>query len=70
VDQFFPISQIYRLLFGAGEDFELYVGREIWYFVPDERRSAVEWYMASRLLSDRAQLLAAGDRQEKEAIKL
>ena len=54
VDQFFPIAQIYRLLFGAGEDFELYVGSEIYYFVPDERRCAVEWYMASAMLSDRA----------------
>ncbi|MBQ8718484.1 MAG: VTT domain-containing protein [Clostridia bacterium] len=69
IDQFFPISQIYRLLFGAGEDFELYVGREIYYFVPDERRSAVEWYMASKLLSDQAKAMADGNRQEKEAVK-
>lgn len=49
-----PIKQIYRLLFGAGENFEIYIGSEIYYFVPEERRSAVEWYMASMILSDRA----------------
>ncbi len=50
----FPIKQIYRLLFGAGEDFELYVGSEIYYFVPDERRCAVDWYIVSAILSDEA----------------
>ena len=53
----------------TSEDFELYVGREIYYFVPDERRSAVEWYMASKLLSDQAKAMADGNRQEKEAVK-
>ncbi len=48
------IKQIYRLLFGAGENFEVYLGGEIYYFVPRERRSAVEWYMASMILADRA----------------
>ena len=50
----FPLRQIYRLLFGAGENFEIYNGREILYFVPDERRSAVDWYMTSMLLYDAA----------------
>ena len=50
------MKQIYRLLFGAGEDFELYVGNEIYYFVPEDRRSAVEWYAASIMLSDRINL--------------
>lgn len=49
---FFPIEQIYRLLFGAGENFEVYVGNEIHYFVPEEKRSAVEWYLTSMLLYD------------------
>jgi hypothetical protein len=53
----FPMKQIYRLLFGAGEDFELYAGNEIYYFVPEERRSAVEWYVASTILSDRTNLV-------------
>jgi hypothetical protein len=39
-------------LFGAGENFEVYVGKEIYYFVPEERRSAVEWYITSMLLWD------------------
>ncbi len=49
----FPLEQIYRLLFGAGENFEIYVGSEIHYFVPKEKRSAVEWYLASMILVDR-----------------
>ena len=48
----FSIKRIYRLLFGAGENFEIYNGTEILYFVPDEKRSAVEWYMASKILHD------------------
>ena len=53
----FPMNDIYRLLFGAGEDFELYAGNESYYFVPEERRSAVEWYVASTILSDRINLV-------------
>lgn len=52
----FPIKQIYRLLFGAGEDFEVYVGKNIYYFVPEDRRSAVEWYMASAIFYDKAMI--------------
>lgn len=52
IEKFFPQSQIYRLLFGAGEDFEIYEGREIWYFVPEERRSCVTWYVVSGLLKE------------------
>ncbi len=48
----FPLEQIYRLLFGAGENFELYQGGQIFYFVPQEKRSAVDWYIASALLYD------------------
>ncbi len=48
------LDRIYRLLFGAGENFEVYVGKEIYYFVPEDRRSAVEWYMASMILWDEA----------------
>lgn len=50
----FTIQRIYRLLFGAGENFEVYNGSEILYFVPDERRSAVDWYMASMILNNMA----------------
>ncbi len=48
----FPIGQIYRLLFGAGKNFEIYNGTEILFFVPQEKRSNVDWYMASMLLYD------------------
>ena len=52
VELHFSLSKIYRLLFGAGENFEVYDGTEIHYFVPEEKRSAVEWYMASMILHD------------------
>ncbi|MBO5313400.1 MAG: VTT domain-containing protein [Clostridia bacterium] len=50
VEKHFPMDEIYRLLFGAGENFEIYSGKEIYYFVPEEKRSAVDWYIASKLL--------------------
>ncbi len=50
----FSLQRIYRLLFGAGENFEIYDGTQILYFVPEERRSAVQWYMASMILHDEA----------------
>ena len=58
VEIHFTLQRIYRLLFGAGENFEVYNGSEILYFVPEERRSAVDWYMASMILHDEAQRLA------------
>ncbi len=51
----FPMAEIYRLLFGAGENFEIYMGNQIYYFVPDEKRSCVLWYLASMILKDTAQ---------------
>lgn len=54
VEKFFPIDKVYRLLFGAGENFETYDGREIYYFVPEDTRTAVGWYIASKILNDRA----------------
>jgi hypothetical protein len=53
IEKFFPMKNIYRLLFGAGEDFEVYDGEQIWYFIPSERRSCVDWYTVSGLLRDR-----------------
>lgn len=50
----FTLERIYRLLFGAGENFEIYNGSEILYFVPQERRSAVDWYITSMILYDQA----------------
>ena len=50
ITKFFPLNCIYRLLFGADEDFEIYEGDHFWYFVPSDRRTCVKWYMASILL--------------------
>ena len=50
VELHFSVQRIYRLLFGAGENFEIYDGTQILYFVPEEKRSAVDWYTASMLL--------------------
>ena len=52
IDVCFPLKQVYRLLFGAGEDFELYNGTQIWYFVPEVKQSCVDWYTVSMLLYD------------------
>lgn len=52
VDVCFPIKQVYRLLFGAGENFEIYNGTEIWYFVPEIKQSSVDWYLTSMILYD------------------
>ena len=54
VELHFSLSRIYRLLFGAGVNFELYNGTEILFFVPEEKRSNVDWYMASMLLHDKS----------------
>ncbi len=50
---FISMDKIYRLLFGAGENFEVYVGADIHYFKPKEPRSCVDWYIASAVLSDK-----------------
>lgn len=52
IEKFFSLKSIYRVLFGAGEDFELYEGSEIYYFVPDDKRSCVIWYVASTALKE------------------
>ena len=46
----FPSSRLYLIMFGAGADFELYDGEEIWYFTPKDKRTCVKWYMASIIL--------------------
>ena len=48
----FDMKIIYRLLFGAGEDFEIYENKQIYFFVPEELRSAVKWYVASEILKE------------------
>lgn len=57
----FSLHRIYRLLFGAGENFELYNGSEILYFVPEEKRSAVDWYLTSMILHDEELVASAGN---------
>ena len=52
VEKHFPQKEIYRILFGAGEDFEIYEGKEIFYFTPEEKRSCVDWYMVGMLLKE------------------
>ena len=52
IQKHFPIKQIYRLLFGAGENFEVYEGKEIWYFAPEIAQSSVDFYIVSKLIYD------------------
>ena len=58
VNLHFSIQRIYRLLFGAGVNFEIYDGTEIFFFVPEEKRSAVDWYVASEILHGDAEQAA------------
>ena len=51
----FPMSVMYRLLFGAGVDFEIYENKEIYFFVPEEKKSCVKWYIASAILKELSQ---------------
>jgi len=50
----FSIRRIYRLLFGAGKNFEIYDGTQILYFEPQDTCTASDWYMASMILYDSA----------------
>ncbi len=52
IEKFFDMKNIYRLLFGAGEDFEIYEGKTLWYFVPENKKSCVIWYNASEILKN------------------
>ena len=52
IEKTFPLDSIYRILFGAGEDFEIYEGKELYYFVPEDKRSSVLWYIVSGLLKE------------------
>lgn len=51
-EKFFPRKEIYRLLFGVNEDFEIYEGKEIYYFVPEDKRICAKWYLASAVLEE------------------
>ena len=52
IEKMFPLDKIYRILFGAGEDFEIYEDKEIYYFVPEDKRTCVMWYILSGLLKE------------------
>lgn len=52
VERHFSMDTIYRILFGSGENFEIYLGKEIFFFAPTELRSAVDWYIASDILKN------------------
>ena len=54
VELHFSLQRIYRLLFGAGVNFEIYDGTQLLFFVPEEKRAAVDWYLASMILHDQA----------------
>ena len=51
VEKHFKLSVVYRILFGAGENFEVYDGKQIYYFVPPDTRSCVKWYILSGILN-------------------
>lgn len=61
---FFPLSYIYRLLFGAGENFEIYDGKEICFFVPKDGRTCVDWYVTSRILKDNEKTFLSDQRNQ------
>lgn len=46
----FGLKRIYRLVFDAGKAFQVHDGSEILYFVLEDGRSAVDWYLASKIL--------------------
>jgi len=52
IEKHFAINDIYRILFGAGEDFEIYENNELYYFVPEDKKSCVIWYILSGLFKE------------------
>lgn len=51
ITKFIPISQMYCLLFGSGENFEMYEHEKYWYFAPENPRTCAKWYIASLILT-------------------
>ena len=70
VEKLFPLSGIYRILFGAGEDFEIYEGKEIFYFCPEELRSCVDYYIVSKLLKEISETTSSqkGEQHDKAPV--
>lgn len=52
IEKTFSIKNGARILFGAGEDFEIYENDELFYFVPEDKRSCVLWYILSELTKE------------------
>ena len=52
VEVHFNGNEVYRLLFGTNEDVELYRGKEIYYFIPENKRLCAKWYQCSIALKD------------------
>ncbi len=52
VAKHFPIESMIMLLYGAGEDFEIYEKDQIYYFVPSELKSCIKWHIASLILKE------------------
>ena len=50
IDKLFAIESGARVLFGSGEDFEIYENEELYYFVPENKKMCVEWYIVSEIL--------------------
>lgn len=50
-EKFFPICDIFRILYGAGVDFEIYEGTTLYYFEPTDLRRCVKWYIASKIFN-------------------
>lgn len=62
VELVFPMKNIYRLLFGAGEDFEIYDGSEYYSFMPEEPKLSVKFYIASIILHNQYEALKNSDK--------
>ena len=50
IDKLFAIESGARVLFGSGEDFEIYENDQLYYFVPENKKMCVEWYIVSEIL--------------------
>ena len=53
ISKFFPMENIYRILFGAGEDFEIYEDKELYYFVPENKRECVTYSLVSEIFKEK-----------------
>ena len=52
IEKHFPLANVHRITFGAGEGFDVYEGEETYYFTPEDKRTCVAWYIVSGLLHD------------------